>query len=329
MSDLTHLDAAGRARMVDVGGKPPQRRIARAAGSIALAPATVELIRNNRIGKGNVLTVAEIAGIQAAKRTGELIPLCHPLVLDYVSVRLELLDAGATATGEVSCDGRTGVEMEALTAVSVALLTVYDMCKAVDKGMQIGPIVLLRKEKHNLGAGAIELGDGDKDCLRPLRCLVITLSDRAAAGVYADRSGPRVRELLDQHFANRQCPCECDHRILPDCAETLRREILSARDRGFDVIITTGGTGVGPRDIAPETIIPLCDKLIPGIMEHLRAKFGQENPRARLSRTVAGVIGTTQIYALPGSVRAVEEYMPEILATLEHVDRVLHGVDAH
>ncbi|MGO9110224.1 MAG: cyclic pyranopterin monophosphate synthase MoaC [Thermoguttaceae bacterium] len=147
MSDFSHLDAEGRVRMVDVGRKKPQRRLARAAGTITLARSTCDLIRTQGIAKGNVLTVAQIAGIQAAKRTGELIPLCHPLNLDHVAVALELGDSSVTATSEVSCTGPTGVEMEALTAVSVALLTVYDMCKAVDKQMQIGTIVLLEKVK--------------------------------------------------------------------------------------------------------------------------------------------------------------------------------------
>jgi cyclic pyranopterin phosphate synthase len=137
--------------MVDVGHKKAQRRLARATGTIQLAAATLDLIRGDRIAKGNVLTVAQIAGIQAAKHTGELIPLCHPLSLDHVGVTMELGDAGVTATSEVSCTGRTGVEMEALTAVSVALLSVYDMCKAVDSQMTIGPIVLLEKVKYDDG----------------------------------------------------------------------------------------------------------------------------------------------------------------------------------
>jgi len=135
--------------MVDVGDKGPQRRLARAAGTIEMAAVTRDLIRNDQIAKGNILTVAQIAGIQAAKRTSELIPLCHPLTLDHVAVTLELNECGVTATSEVSCMGRTGVEMEALTAVSVALLTVYDMCKAVDKQMRIGQIVLLEKVKYD------------------------------------------------------------------------------------------------------------------------------------------------------------------------------------
>jgi cyclic pyranopterin phosphate synthase len=152
MTGLSHVDQQGRARMVDVGHKKPQRRVARAAGAIELAPATRELIRRNQLAKGDVLTVAQIAGIQAAKRTAELIPLCHPLVLDQIAVRLELTDEGVAAASEVSCVGRTGVEMEALTAVSVALLTVYDMCKAVDKNMRIGKIILQEKVKSDVDA---------------------------------------------------------------------------------------------------------------------------------------------------------------------------------
>ena len=150
MNELSHVDDVGRAKMVDVGDKTPQRRIARAAGAIRLAQKTVELIRRNQLKKGDVLGVAQIAGIQAAKRTAELIPLCHPLVLDKVAVRLELTGDAVAADSEVRCVGRTGVEMEALTAVAVALLTVYDMCKAVDAEMQIGQIRLLEKVKRDV-----------------------------------------------------------------------------------------------------------------------------------------------------------------------------------
>jgi cyclic pyranopterin monophosphate synthase len=150
MNDLSHVDEQGRARMVDVGRKTPQSRIARAAGNIELGAATLDLIRKNQLKKGDVLTVAQIAGIQAAKRTAELIPLCHPLLLDRINVTLALTDKGVSVESEVACIGRTGVEMEALTAVSVALLTVYDMCKAVDKQMRIENIVLLEKLKSDV-----------------------------------------------------------------------------------------------------------------------------------------------------------------------------------
>jgi cyclic pyranopterin phosphate synthase len=150
MNELSHVDEQGRARMVDVGSKTPQRRIARASGCIELAAATRDLIRKNQLKKGDVLTVAQIAGIQAAKQTGALIPLCHPLVLDQIAVTLALTEQGISVASTVSCVGRTGVEMEALVAVSVALLTVYDMCKAVDKQMRIGDIFLIEKVKSDV-----------------------------------------------------------------------------------------------------------------------------------------------------------------------------------
>lgn len=144
---LTHVDDSGRARMVDVGDKPVQVRLARAEGFISLAAATRRLIRRSAIAKGDVLAVAQVAGIHAAKRTAELIPLCHTLILDAVDVRLRLVKGGLAAQSAVRCTGRTGAEMEALTAVAVALLTVYDMCKAVDRDMRIGPVRLVEKSK--------------------------------------------------------------------------------------------------------------------------------------------------------------------------------------
>ena len=150
MSKLTHTDDQGKISMVDVGDKTPQVRTAVAEGIIELQAATVELIKDNQIKKGDVLTTAKIAGIQAAKQTSNLIPLCHPLLTDKVSVEAELLENGVKMTSLVRCTGKTGVEMEALTGVSVALLTVYDMCKAVDKSMRMGNIVLLDKSKVDL-----------------------------------------------------------------------------------------------------------------------------------------------------------------------------------
>ena len=136
--------------MVDVGNKADQLRTATAEGFIKLKAETIRLIRENEIKKGDVLTVAEIAGIQAAKKTSELIPLCHPLQLTKVQVRAEITENGVKVTGEARCIGQTGVEMEALTAVSVSLLTIYDMCKAVDKEMQMGDIRLKEKTKTDI-----------------------------------------------------------------------------------------------------------------------------------------------------------------------------------
>ena len=151
-SGLTHIAADGSARMVDVSAKPENLRVAKASGQIFLRPETVALIENHAIAKGNVLATARIAGIQAAKSTSALIPLCHTLLLQAVAVDFALLPDGVRITSEVRTVGRTGAEMEALTAVSVAALTIYDMCKAVDKTMRIGEIVLESKSKENLAA---------------------------------------------------------------------------------------------------------------------------------------------------------------------------------
>jgi len=147
MENLTHTDHQGKARMVDVGDKPDQKRMAKAAGEIRLAAGTIGLIRQNALKKGDVLTIAEIAGVQAAKKTAELIPLCHNIVLSKITVVAKIVPDGVSVTSEVHCNGQTGVEMEALTAVSIALLTVYDMCKAVDKNMLFGNITLTEKTK--------------------------------------------------------------------------------------------------------------------------------------------------------------------------------------
>lgn len=151
MNKLTHLDEQGKARMVDVGGKTDTQRLAIAEGRIAMSAAALAAIRDGTVPKGDVLAAARIAGIMAAKKTAELIPLCHPLALDAVRVDLVLEDQGVRVTASASLTGRTGVEMEALTAVSVALLTIYDMAKAVDKGMIISGVRLIEKRGGKSG----------------------------------------------------------------------------------------------------------------------------------------------------------------------------------
>ena len=177
--------------------------------------------------------------------------------------------------------------------------------------------------------GTIQPGDPVEYLPRPLKFQIITLSDRAFAGEYADRSGPRVRELLEAFLEDKRWHPRIEQSILPDDADELRAALIAAQEAGVDVIFTTGGTGVGPRDITPETVAGICDKLIPGIMEAIRIKFGAQNPNALLTRAVAGVRGQTLIYALPGSVRAVDEYLGEILLTMEHLILMLHGLDVH
>lgn len=147
---LSHVDEAGKARMVDVSGKARLRRTARAAGKIWLSPATLELVRRNGLEKGDVVAVARLAGIMGGKRTSELIPLCHNIEIESLGVTLELREDGIEIESRAVCTDKTGIEMEALTAVSIAALAVYDMCKAVDKGMRIGDIRLLEKTKEEI-----------------------------------------------------------------------------------------------------------------------------------------------------------------------------------
>lgn len=158
MSDLTHLDETGAARMVDVGGKAETERQAVATGRIAMSAEAASAIREGLVKKGDVLAVARVAGIMAAKKTSDLIPLCHPLAISKVTLDLVPDDTGVTATATVALTGRTGVEMEALTAVSVALLTVYDMAKALDKAMAIEGIRLVSKTGGKSGAWAAPEG---------------------------------------------------------------------------------------------------------------------------------------------------------------------------
>ncbi|MFK5857446.1 MAG: cyclic pyranopterin monophosphate synthase MoaC [Bacteroidota bacterium] len=150
MKKLSHTNTEGKANMVDVGYKPNQLRTAVAEGFISLSSETIKLIRENEMKKGDVLTIAEIAGIQGAKRTSELIPLCHPLQLTKVDVKATITDNGIKIKGLARCIGQTGVEMEALNGVSIALLTIYDMCKAVDKKMILGDIKLIEKTKEDI-----------------------------------------------------------------------------------------------------------------------------------------------------------------------------------
>ncbi len=177
--------------------------------------------------------------------------------------------------------------------------------------------------------GEIRPGDAVEYIPRTLKIALITLSDRASAGEYTDRSGPRARQLIEEFFAPTRWREQIDSVILPDEADQLTDALNKAIADGVDVIFTLGGTGVGPRDIAPETVSAVCDKIVPGIMESIRLKYSANKPSVLLSRGVAGVAGLTQLYALPGSVRAVEEYLAEIFKTLEHTLFMLHGLDVH
>ncbi|MHC4122556.1 MAG: molybdenum cofactor synthesis domain-containing protein [Planctomycetota bacterium] len=177
--------------------------------------------------------------------------------------------------------------------------------------------------------GKINPGDAVEYIQRPFRILIITLSDRAFAGQYADRSGPEAKQVLEEYFTDKRWYLQINNIVLSDDTDKLREELTKAISDEVDVIFTLGGTGVGPRDITPETVTGVCDKIIPGIMENIRIRYGKEKPSALLSRSIAAIAGKTQIYTLPGSVRAVKEYLAEILKTLEHSVLMVHGLDVH
>jgi molybdopterin adenylyltransferase len=176
-----------------------------------------------------------------------------------------------------------------------------------------------------------ELKTGDELSYLPkiVTIHIITLSDRASAGEYADKSGPQIKNLAQTFFSEINRRTAIDNHLIPDDPEQLAQLIKSAISQKIDVVFTTGGTGIGPRDFTPETIRPLLEKEIPGIMELIRVKYGTEKPAALLSRSIAGVSGKTLIYTLPGSVKAVTEYCNEILPTIEHSLYMIAGIDSH
>ena len=158
------------------------------------------------------------------------------------------------------------------------------------------------------------------------RVLIVTLSDRASRGEYRDLSGPRAEERLIGFFELQNWKYTIERRVIPDETDTLRA-LIEESARNYDLVFTTGGTGIGPRDITVDTVKPLLDKEIPGIMEYIRVRYGTEKPNALLSRGVAGIRGNTLIFTLPGSLKAVDEYLDEIAKSLAHAIYMLHGED--
>lgn len=178
-------------------------------------------------------------------------------------------------------------------------------------------------------SGTLKAGDTLTFIPKIYKTLVITLSDRASRGEYEDKSGPEVVNQLKEFFNSIEWQFHVYHEIIPDDPNLLENRLMMARNNGYDMVITTGGTGIGPRDITPDVVSKLVDKQIPGIMEHIRTKYGAEKPNALLSRGVAGLMGNTFVYTLPGSVKAVKEYMHEITKVQKHLFLMLMGIDSH
>ncbi len=310
MNEFSHLDSKGDVKMVDVTDKTATERMAKAEGKIHLQQATIALIQDNSIPKGNVLTTAKIAGIQSAKKTAEIIPMCHQLNLSFVDMEFELGRELVIIRSIVKTREATGVEMEALTAVSTAALTMYDMCKAVDKTMTIGAIKLVEK----IG------GKSDHAVEYRPSVGIITMSDSISADKSEDKSGP----ILVKGFADSGC--KADHqKVLPDGSEELIPTIESWIKDGVELIITTGGTGLGPRDLTLQLVENKFDSKLPGIEQALHAYGRGKVKTAMLSRLTAGAINGAIVICLPGSTGAVKDALKVLIPTIFHSFHMMKG----
>lgn len=321
--------------MIDVGAKPITHRVAIAQGDIHVGASAFALIRDRQLPKGDVLMLAEIAGITGAKKAYELIPLCHPMGLDQVRILTELDEKRHTVcvTCIASTHARTGIEMEALAGVSAALLTIWDLTKMVEPNLAMGQIRLLAKKGGKSGLWLHP--DGVPDHLMELvapkavpalasrTAAVVTLSDRAHQGVYADGSGTVLREVLEENGAK-----VVDYAVIPDDMAAIQAHIRSVMaQKAPDLILCTGGTGVAPRDVTPDALAALFDRTIPGVGELLRHDGAQYTPLSWSSRSVAGSIGQTVIITLPGNPKAVREGLSALLPDLlPHLIRTIQGV---
>lgn len=299
--------------MRDISRKITTLRTAVAQATLRVSPATITLIRENKIPKGNPLEVAKVAAIQGAKNTSQIIPYCHPLPIDFVGVEFTIGKTDIVATVEVKAIYKTGVEMEALTGASVAALTLYDMMKMLDDEMEILGVKLLSKKGGK--SDFAELG-GMK-----FRAAVLVMSDSVSAGKKKDTSGIIIVDRLKELNID-----VADYAIIPDDSKKIEEKLLHYSDSlRLDLVVTSGGTGLGPRDTTPEAMKKIIEKEIPGVAEAARV-FGQaRTPLAMLSRSFAGVRGKTVIVSLPGSKNGVTESLDALFPALLHAFKMLRG----
>lgn len=313
--------------MRDITHKPITLRTARAVGVVFCDSATVALTINGQLPKGNLFDVARAAGFLGAKHVPQLLPHCHPVSIDGMELEFEWLDpsvhgetvgaADAARTGilircEARSIGRTGIEMEALTAVSVAALELYDMLKPVDKSLEIGHIRLLEKKGGK--------SDRERYATPEASCAVLVCSDSAYAGQREDKSGRLAREMLTAVNARVD-----RYAIVPDEKAAIQQQIRQWVIEDIHFIFTTGGTGLGPRDTTVSAVQELLERDAPGIVEAMRAYGQQRTPLAMMSQAVAGVIGQTLIITLPGSSNGVRESLEAILPAVFHARSMLKG----
>jgi len=309
--------------MANVSAKQTTERRAAAVGTLVMGPRAFALLKSGRLPKGDAISLAQAAGIMAAKRTPDLLPLCHPISLDSVDVEITL-DAslpGAHVRCTAAVAAKTGVEMEALTGAMAALLCLYDLLKPVDPVLEIIAVRLEYKSggKKGLWRHPKTKTSPKAATKRPKAgtAAVITVSDRAFKKIYRDTSGPALASGLERiGFTIKK------RIISPDDQKTLEMHIRRAA-RGVNLIVLTGGTGLAPRDITPEAVMRVCDRQIPGIGEALRAFGGPVT--APLSRSVAGQFGKCVIVALPGSNGGVRDGLCVLENLLPHAIHIARG----
>jgi cyclic pyranopterin phosphate synthase len=300
-------------KMIDVGRKRPTRRRAVACGKIKMNREAFEAVRDGTLPKGNVLALAEAAGIVGAKKTPDLIPMCHTLPLDQVTIHCDLnaADHSVTVYAQAAAFAKTGVEMEALAGVNAALLTIWDLTKGIDPNLSIEGIRLLVKTGGKSGnwvnSGGIpawlEEQLPDVEFLAGKKAAVLVMSDRAAKGEYADESGACLKELLAEAGAEITA-----YEVVPDHKDNIAQALVDiCKSSQPDVLLASGGTGPGPRDVTPEILAAVSDRMLDGLGDVLRTESLHYTDTAWLSRMTAGMVGATLVIALPGSPKAVRE----------------------
>ncbi|MBI3564551.1 MAG: bifunctional molybdenum cofactor biosynthesis protein MoaC/MoaB [Elusimicrobia bacterium] len=311
-------------RMADVGRKAVTDRRAVAVGALRMGRRAFNFVRAGKLPKGDPFGPAQAAGLLAAKRTAELLPLCHPLPLDLVEVDFVLDESlpGVRARCLAATAAKTGVEMEALSGVSGALLCVYDLVKPVDPALTIEDIRLVFKEGGKRGHW---VHPAEKDvqpvkAVRPPRlgkAVAITVSDRVSAGKAEDRSGPLLAAGLREMGFSVSRPV-----VVPDDPARIRSALLRA-SKSAAAVVLTGGTGLSPRDVTPEAVLSVSDRVIPGVGELLRASGGPAT--APLSRSLAAQKGACVIVALPGSPGGVRDGLAVLRGLLPHAVHIAQG----
>jgi len=276
---------------------------------------TIDAIQNRTVPKGDVFEFARAAGLLACKKTYEVIPDCHPLPVEYAAITYTIESLKVLITVEVHTVYKTGVEVEAMHAAAITALTMYDMLKPIDKQTMIGSIRLQEKTGGKSGM-KYRLPE-------EVRIAVITCSDSASKGIIEDKSGKIICDELVQHGMQIE-----RKEIIADDFDTIQSVAKECIAAGFDLVLFTGGTGLGPRDVTPEALKPLIDREVPGVMEASRSYGQQRTPYAMLSRGISGFAGGTLIVTMPGSSRGASESMKAIFPHLLHVFRVKAG-DRH